>query len=225
MQLWWSEWPWLPPSLWCIHTCAKLLPHCIWIGCNNRLKVDRGAAGAEAKLLLASKMIDSSNNFHFYLRICQSNCLCNCAHKCIICNVEDHQCECLPVVKEERLKSGSYRHNVLVLCTLLKKQFKPGLTATLINYNCLPEHHMSCAIRKKHTINTLAGCVSPQCNLCHARTHAPELAIIHAIEQSKDLVFDENTNTMYLTSRAISSDLSSPRQQSPLGQWVELETL
>ncbi len=70
----------------------------------NRLQqeVDRDAVGTEAKMLLTSKMIDSSNNFHFYLRICQkSDCLCNCAHECIRCNMDDHHCECLPVLKKE----------------------------------------------------------------------------------------------------------------------------
>ena len=32
------------------------------------------------------------------LTICQkSDCLCNCAHEWIRCNVDDHHCECLPV--------------------------------------------------------------------------------------------------------------------------------
>jgi hypothetical protein len=35
------------------------------------------------------------------------------------------------------------------------------------------------------------------------------------------LVFDEIANTMKLTSRATSSHLSSPRWQSPLGQWLK----
>jgi hypothetical protein len=46
----------------------------------NRLQqatiVDIEAVGAEAKLVLASKMMDSSNNFHFYLRICQKVTAC-----------------------------------------------------------------------------------------------------------------------------------------------------
>ncbi len=31
----------------------------------------------------------------------KSDCLCNCAHECIRCNVDDHHCKCLPVSKEE----------------------------------------------------------------------------------------------------------------------------
>jgi hypothetical protein len=31
----------------------------------------------------------------------KSDCLCNCAHKCIRCNADDHLCECHPVLKEE----------------------------------------------------------------------------------------------------------------------------
>ncbi len=91
----------------------------------------------------------------------KSNCLCNCAYKCIRHNVNDHHRECLPVLKEEGIKSWSCRHCVPVLCTLLKKQFKPGLTATFIDCNCLPQHYMSCTIKKGQTMNTLAGYVSP----------------------------------------------------------------
>ncbi len=35
------------------------------------------------------------------------DCLCNCAHKCIRCNVDDHHCECLPVLKEEKVCHGA----------------------------------------------------------------------------------------------------------------------
>ncbi len=59
----------------CQHMC-NLLPHCNWIECNIQLWVDRDAVGAKAKLLLASKMLDSSNNFHFYLGICQKVTAC-----------------------------------------------------------------------------------------------------------------------------------------------------
>jgi hypothetical protein len=30
-----------------------------------------------------------------------ANCLCNCVHKCIRCNMDHHHCECLPVLNEE----------------------------------------------------------------------------------------------------------------------------
>ncbi len=30
----------------------------------------------------------------------KSDYLCNCAHKCMRCNVDNHHCECLPVLKE-----------------------------------------------------------------------------------------------------------------------------
>jgi hypothetical protein len=53
----------------CQHTHKTTVPLQL-----NRLQID--AVGAEAKLLLASKMIDSSNNFHFYLHICQKVTAC-----------------------------------------------------------------------------------------------------------------------------------------------------
>ncbi len=43
-------------------------------------------------------------------------------------------------------------------------------------------------------MNTLAGCVSPVKWL--SCKEPPELVKIHAIEQSKDIVFDEKANTM-----------------------------
>jgi hypothetical protein len=43
---------------------------------SNQPYVDRDAAGAEAKLLLVNKMIDSSNNYFFYLRVSQKVVAC-----------------------------------------------------------------------------------------------------------------------------------------------------
>ena len=101
----------------------------------------------------------------------KSDGLCKCAHKCIRCNVDDHQCECLPVLKEEGIKSWIWRHCVPAFCTLLKKQFKPGLTAKLINCNCLPQNCVSCTIKKDKPW-TYWLVVYHQCNECHARTQA-----------------------------------------------------
>ncbi len=37
----------------------------------------------------------------------KSDCLCNCAHECIRCNVDYHHCECLPVLKGEGVCHGA----------------------------------------------------------------------------------------------------------------------
>jgi hypothetical protein len=138
--------------------------------------------------------IDSFNKISLLLaHMPKSDCLCNCAHKCIRHNMNDHQCEFLPVLKEEGIKSLSCRHCDPVLHTLLNKQFKPGLTATFINCNCLPQHCMTCTIKrdKPFTHWLVVSVIFVVQGL-----RPPELAIIHAIEQSKNLVLDENTNVM-----------------------------
>jgi hypothetical protein len=52
----------------------------------------------------------------------KKDCPCNCTHKYIRWNMDNHHCECLPVLKEEGIKSWSCRHCVPVHLVLMRSQ-------------------------------------------------------------------------------------------------------
>ncbi len=107
--------------------------------------------------------------------------LCPLMH--IRSNVNNHQCECLPVLKEEGIKSWSCRHCVPALCTLLKKQFKPGLTATFIACNYLPQHCMACTIQKGMNHKHIGWLCITNAMVVMQGLMPLKLAIFHAFEQ------------------------------------------
>jgi hypothetical protein len=75
--------------------------------------------------------------------------------------------------------------------TLLKVLFDPGLTATLINSKCLPQHCKPFTKNQARTINTLAGSCTTGAMVVMRGLRLPKFDKNRVVEQQKALVFDE----------------------------------
>jgi hypothetical protein len=74
--------------------------------------------------------------------------------------------------------------------TLLKVLFDPGLTATLINSKCLPQHCKPFTKNQARTINTLAGSCTTGAMVVMRGLRLPKFDKNRVVEQQKALVFD-----------------------------------
>ncbi len=129
----------------------------------------------------------------------KSDCLCNCAHECIRCNLDNHHCECLPVLKEKgvcHVAVGIVSQHILYLmrpqirCNYLPVQFFTFIipkTAESIgsmtkietpyqNMFCYNGHCSKCCHAKKQF--SLISNMSNICDLPHGSSHSQHMYMV-----------------------------------------------
>ena len=74
--------------------------------------------------------------------------------------------------------------------TILKVLFDPESTVTFISCKCLPRHCKPCPVRKRRSVNTLAGSCKASEMVVLRAILLPELNKNRVINQHKALVFD-----------------------------------